>query len=139
MLLALAVVAASAEETSIDRKKLPAAVQAAIGQEEAKGAVVGRITAEKEQGRTTYEVETRVGGRARDLVFSAAGTLVESEDETTLAEIPPAARAAFERAGRVVKVERVTRGARVTYEAEIEKGGKKSELAVDAAGKRLTP
>jgi uncharacterized membrane protein YkoI len=137
MLLVLASAAAEAGEKSVDRKTLPAAVQTAISQEEAKGGAIGRITEEKEQGKTTYEVETKVAGRSRDLVFSPAGTLIESEDETAIAAIPPAARAAFEKAGKVLKVERVTRGASVTYEAEIEKAGKKSELAVDAAGKRF--
>ncbi len=136
MLLVL-VSAAAAEEKSVDRKSLPAALQAAIGREEARGAAIGRITEEKENGKTTYEVETKVSGRSRDLVFSAAGALIESEEETSLTSIPPAARAAFERAGKVLKVERVTRGSAVTYEAEIEKAGKKSELAVDATGKPL--
>jgi len=131
--------AVSAKEKSVERRNLPAALQAAIGLEEAKGATIGRITEEKENGKTTYEVETKVSGRSRDLVFSPAGALIESEEETAIASIPPAARAAFERAGNVLKVERVTRGTTVTYEAEIEKGGKKSELAVDAAGKRLQP
>ncbi len=137
MLLILASAAAAAGRKPVDRKALPAAVQTAISQEEAKGAAIGRITEEKEQGKTTYEVETKVGARSRDLVFTAAGTLIESEDETAIAAVPAAARAAFERAGRVLKVERVTRGSAVTYEAEIETGGKKRELAVDAAGKQL--
>ncbi len=136
MLLVLAS-AAAAEEKVVDRKSLPVALQAAISREETKGAAIGRITEEKEKGKTTYEVETKVAGHSRDLVFNAAGALLEAEEEAPIASIPAAARAAFERAGKVLKVERVTRGGVVTYEAEIEKAGKKSELAVDAAGKPL--
>ena len=135
--LALACLIATAAEKKIDRKAVPAAVEAAIRKEEAKGATVKGITSEEEQGRTTYEVETTVGGKSRDLVFSAAGAIIETEDEVAIGSIPAAARSAFEGQGRVLKVEKVTKGSSVTFEAEVEKNGKKTEVAVDAAGKRI--
>jgi hypothetical protein len=39
--------------------------------------------------------------------------------------------------GRIVKVESVTRGTRITYEGTVEKAGRKSVVAVDASGKRI--
>jgi hypothetical protein len=51
--------------------------------------------------------------------------------------VPPAVKTALEMHGTILKVEAVTRGKAVTYEGTVEKAGKKSEVAVDASGKRL--
>ena len=64
------------------------------------------------------------------------GKVVESEDEVSLAAVPPAVRATLEASGKVMKVEALTKGA-TTYEAQVEKNGKKAEVTVDAAGKRI--
>ena len=139
-LLALVVAAsAMAAGKKIQRKDLPAAVLKTVQQEEAKGATVKNIIAEKEGGKTVYEVETTVSGHTRDLIVDATGKVVESEEEVALNAIPAPARAAFEASGKVVKVETLTKGATVAYEAQIEKNGKKSEVAVDATGKRVKP
>jgi hypothetical protein len=63
-----------------------------------------------------YEVETTVRGHTRDLLFDAAGTVIESEEEVSLDAVPAPVKAALERRGTVVKVEVVTKGANVTYE-----------------------
>ena len=136
VVLTVAASAMSAEK-KIQRKDLPAAVQKAVQLEEGKGATVKGITAENEGGKTVYEVETMVGKRTRDLIFDGAGTLVEAEDEVSINAVPAPVKAALEASGKVIKVETLTKGAKVTYEAQIEKNGKKSEVAVDAAGKRL--
>jgi hypothetical protein len=54
-----------------------------------------------------------------------------------LAAEKKAVKAALEGIGKVIKVETVTKGARTTYEAQVETKGKKSEVAVDAAGKHI--
>jgi len=126
-----------AVEKKIQRKDLPAAVQTAVQQEESNGATVKNIVAEKEGGRTVYEVEMTVRGHTRDMLFDAAGTVIESEEEVSLDAVPAPVKAALEARGTVVKVEVVTKGANVTYEGHIEKNGKKSEVAVDAAGRRI--
>jgi len=140
VLLALTVARpAGAGEDKIQMNDLPAAVQKAVQQEEAKGATIKNIVAEKESGQTVYEVETIVSGHTRDLIFDATGKIVESEEEVSIDAVPAPAKAAFEASGKVVKVETVTKGANVTYEAQVEKNGKKSEVAVDALGKRVKP
>lgn len=48
-------------------------------------------------------------------------------------------RGALEARGTVGKVETVTKGTTVTYEAVVEKNGKKTEVAVNAAGKPIKP
>jgi hypothetical protein len=63
---------------------------------------------------------------------------VEVEEEIALDSIPSAAKAAIQKRaanGKVNKVESVTRGQSVSYEAEItSKTGKRSEVAVQADG-----
>jgi uncharacterized membrane protein YkoI len=130
---------AMAAGKKIQKKDLPGAVQKAVQEEEAKGATVKNIIAEKEGGKTVYEVETIVRGRTRDIIFAATGSIVESEEEVALDAIPAPARAALEAGGKVIKVETLTKGAKVAYEAQVEKNGKKSEVTVDATGKRVKP
>ena len=74
-------------------------------------------------------------GQLRDLLFDASGKLVETEEETPLSAVPPAVKTALEARGKVLKVETLTKGSTVTYEAQVEKNGKKSEVEVDANGK----
>lgn len=125
-----------AAEKKVQMKDLPAAVQQAI-QEQTKGAEIKGLSQETENGRIQYEVETMVDGKSRDLTLDAKGTVVEVEQEVGIDSLPAAARAAIEKqaaGGKIVKVETVTRGASVTYEASYTKGGRTRELAVKANG-----
>jgi uncharacterized membrane protein YkoI len=135
--LALAVAGLSAADKKIQRKDLPPAVEKAVQLEETKGATVKGLAIEVEGGKKMYEVETTVNGYSRDLLFYATGRLVEAEEATTLDAVPAAVKAALEASGKVLMVETVTKGKTVTYEATVEKNGKKSEVAVGADGKRL--
>jgi len=126
-----------AAEKKIGPQDLPPAVQKAVPGE-TKGAKIKGYSQETEKGKTFYEVETIFNGKSRDLLFDASGALVEVEEEIALDSIPPAAKAAIEKRaanGEVNKVESVTRGQSVSYEAEItSKTGKRSEVAVKADG-----
>jgi uncharacterized membrane protein YkoI len=124
-------------ENKIQMKDLPAALQRAVQQEEAKGATIKNIVAEKEGSKTMYEIETLIGGHSRNLIFDATGTIVEVEEEVAIDRVPAPVRAALEDSGHVIKVERLTKGTKVTYEVQIEKNGKKSDVTVDGAGKRI--
>ena len=95
------------------------------------------LSRETEGGKTTYEVETTLDGKSRDFVLDTSGRLIEVEDEMAMDAVPPAVKTALETHGKILKVESVTRGKTVTYEGTVEKGGRKSEVAVDANGKRL--
>jgi len=126
----------AAVEKRVQKKDLPTAVQSAIPQQ-TKGGEIKGYTTEVEDGKTFYEVETVLNGKTRDLLFDAAGALVEVEEETTLNGIPAAARTAIEKhaaGGRIKKVEMVTKGESVTYEAAIVRSGKTHEVAVKADG-----
>ena len=126
-----------AAEKKIQSKDLPSAVQKAVPAE-TKGAEIKGYNQETEKGKTFYEVETMLNGKSRDLLFDASGALVEVEQEVALDSIPSAAQAAIEKraaSGKVNKVESVTKGQSVSYEAEItSKNGKRSEVAVKADG-----
>ncbi len=127
---------AFAEEQPANLRDLPPAVQQAI-REHTSGAEIKGFSTETEKGKTFFEAETRLNGHDRDLLFDKSGALVEVEEEKTLNAIPIFARIAIQRkaaGGKVLKVHAVTRGGRVSYEAEIEKNGKKSEFAVKPNG-----
>jgi hypothetical protein len=119
-------------------KDLPPAVQKTV-QEQTKGAEIKGISKETEHGKTTYEVETTLNGKHRDLEIDANGVVTEVEEETAIASIPEAAKAAIGKkavGGRIVVVETVTSGnAIVAYEAEyIDKNGRKREVRVKPDG-----
>ena len=127
---------ACAQEQAVKMKDLPPAVQKTV-QEQTKGAVLKGLSKEVENGKTTYELETTVKGRSRDLLIDASGVVVEVEEEVALDSIPPAAKAAIAKnaaGGKITRVETVTRGKTTTYEAAITKAGKSSEVAVAADG-----
>jgi hypothetical protein len=123
--------------TRIKVEDLPKPVLTAL-QKMTQGATVLGASKEKENGRMTYEVETKVDGKSRDLTFDATGALLEVEQEVAIDGIPTAAREAIEKragGGVIAKVESVSAGSQVSYEADI-KGlsGKKMEVAVNADG-----
>ena len=128
--------AAFGAEKKVKMKDLPEPVRKTV-LEQTKGAQLKGVSKEVENGKTMYEAETVVHGRSRDFVIDAAGTVVEIEDEVALDSIPAPAKAAIEKSagsGKILKVESVTKGTTVTYEAELLKAGKKSEVAVAADG-----
>jgi len=130
---------AVAQETKVAKKDLPAPVQKAVD-EQAKGAVVLGFTKEVEDGKTEYEAELRVNGHSKDISFDPAGNIVAVEEEVKLESLPPAARAALQKAaegGTLRKVESVTEGGKSFFEGSIRKGGKSSEVQVDKDGARL--
>ncbi len=130
---------AFAADKPVKMKDLPPAVQRTV-QEQSKGATVRGLSTEVEHGRTTYEVEMTVNGHGKDVSMDAAGTVIEVEEEVALDSIPAAARAAIEKAatgGKIAKVEKVTGGKEIAYEAALRKDGKRSEVRVGADGRLL--
>jgi uncharacterized membrane protein YkoI len=129
----LAAVPAIAEQR-VQLKDLPPAVQQAV-QANLNGGTLKGLSKEVEKGRTQYEVESTLNGRARDFLLDSAGGLVEVEEELAMDAVPAAVKSAAEARGKVLKIESVTHGKAVSYEALVEKNGKKSEVALDANGK----
>lgn len=117
----------------IKMKDLPPAVQKAA-HEQTKGAELKGLSKEVENGKTFYEVETVVNDHGRDLLLDKTGTLVEVEEEVALDSIPAPVKSAIAKkaaGGKITKVEMITKGPSVSYEAAITKTGKKLEVAVN--------
>lgn len=120
----------------VKMQDLPSAVRNAVRDETRNAAILG-ITKEVENGKTLYELETKVNGRTRDLMIGVDGRVVSVEEETAVESIPAAARAAIEtkaRGGRIVRLETLTEGGKVSYEAAIDVKGKKSSITVAPDG-----
>jgi uncharacterized membrane protein YkoI len=130
-------VLAQESETKANLRSLPPAVQQAV-KAQSQGATLRGVAKEVKDGVTLYEAELSVQGRTRDITFDADGKVVMVEDQTTLNKIPAAARTAIQKAigtGKLVLVEKVTRGEKTYYEGHITHGPKVSEVKVDANGK----
>ena len=128
---------ALAAEKKVKIENLPPAVQKTVKQEIQNATLVG-LSSEVEKGKTVYELETKKpNGQTRDLMIDTAGAIFSVEEEVGLESIPAAAKSAIEKAakgGRVTRVETVTEGKVVTYEAAITKSGKKSSITVKSDG-----
>ena len=74
------------------------------------------------------------------MLFDPSGQIVEIEEEVAISAVPHAAMKALAARGAVTKVEKVTKGHAVSYEAVVKpKSGKAVEVAVDADGRSVTP
>jgi uncharacterized membrane protein YkoI len=126
-----------AAEKKVKLESLPPAVQLAVKEQTKDSTLVG-VSTEKEKGKTMYEVETKVNGKSRDLVLDGTGAVMEVEEEVDLDSIPAAAKAAIQKragSGTITKVEKLTAGSTVSYEAAIQtKAGRKIEVGVNADG-----
>ena len=124
-------------ETKVNLESLPVPVQNTVKEQTRSAKLVG-VTKEKEGGKTVYELETMADGKSRDLMIDAAGAIISVEQEVALDTIPAAAQAAIQKkiaGGKLTKVETVTKGSAVSYEAAYTtKSGKKSEYTVNADG-----
>src|SRR5262249_6133239 len=132
-LLVFTACAALGAEKKLKLEQLPPAVQTVV-KEQMKNATLVGLSAEKERGKTMYEVETTVDGKSRDLLMDQTGTIVETEEEVAMSTLPAPAQSAIQRraaGGSVSKVERVTAQSSISYEAVIRtKAGKTVEYAV---------
>jgi uncharacterized membrane protein YkoI len=131
--------AGHASEKAVAMKDLPAAVQRTV-QEQSKGATIRGYSKEVEDGKTVYEVQMKVNGHGKDVSMDASGVVLEVEEEVAIDSIPGAARAAIKKAagsGQITKVEKVSGGKEIAYEAGLRKNGKRSEVKVSGDGRLL--
>jgi hypothetical protein len=100
---------------------LPQAVQETARAHMENALPVSISSAKGEQG-WDYQVNTRLNGKYHDLVIDGTGKLVAVKDETDLASLPAAAKAAIEKqatASKIVTLEKVTEGGEVSYGAVV--------------------
>jgi hypothetical protein len=100
-------------------------------------ATIKTAAEEKEDGKVVWEVESTDNGLGRDLLYTPDGTAVEIEEEVPSAQLPAPVTAAVKAqypAARIVKGEKVTRGATVSYELQLAGAARKS-IALTPEGK----
>jgi len=129
--------------------KLPTAAQATIKANTANAKILSikheeKDDDEEEHGKgkdeaDEFEVETLLNGKSHDLVVDKKGRLLSVEDEWDLATVPSKAQATIRKeagTAAIVRVEKVTEGQDVSYEAEISPAshGKKFEVRVREDG-----
>ncbi len=133
---------ARAGEKDITLKEAPRAVQKTIA-DQMKGGTLRGLSVETEKGKTVYEAELTIDGRSRDLLIDGSGMVLEIEAEMEMSALPEAVQAGLRREaskGSITKVEQVTRGGSVSYEALVKESGKKTrEIVVGADGGLIAP
>jgi uncharacterized membrane protein YkoI len=131
---------AVAEEKKIKRADLPPAVEKTVAAQSV-GATVKGFSKEIEKGQTYYEAELIVNGHTKDILIDSNGAIVEVEEEVAMNALPAEVKAGLHAKageGKLVKVETLTKNDKlVAYEAQVTKGGKKSEVQVGPDGKAL--
>jgi hypothetical protein len=142
-LAALAITSMSAvqnKEKKISRQDLPAAVEKAVT-EQTKGATIRGFSREVENGKQLYEIETTLNGHSKDILMDANGSVVEVEEEVSMASLPANIKESLAKlagAGTITKVETLTKnGKLVAYEAAVKTGTKRSEIQIGPDGKKL--
>jgi len=129
-----------AQEKKIKRADLPPAVEKTVAAQSA-GATVKGFSKETEKGQTYYEAEMIVNGHSKDILIDTNGAIVEVEEEVAMDALPTEVKAGLQAKageGKLVKVETLTKQDKlVAYEAQVTRGGKKSEVQVGPDGKPL--
>jgi hypothetical protein len=133
----LFVPSAAAQEKKIKRSDLPPAVEKTVAAQSV-GATIKGFSKENEKGQTYYEAEMIVNGHTKDVLIDA---IVEVEEQVAIDALPTDVKAGLQAKageGKLVKVETITKKDKlVAYEAQVTKGGKKSEVQVGPDGKPL--
>jgi uncharacterized membrane protein YkoI len=106
------------------------------------GAKIEEVKAEDEDGVQVFEIELEQGEQEIEIEVDASGTILEVETEIQMKDVPAAAATAIMAAaegGKVEEVKKVEARAKITYEAEIEKGDMEGEIEVAADGTVVEP
>jgi len=128
-----------AKEQTLKQKDMPAPVIAAFQKAYPKATMKGFST-EVENGQKTYEVESVEGKVHRDVTYAGDGKLISVEESMDINAMPTPVKEAVNKkfpGGKIAKSEKVTKGAVVGYEFEIEFKGKTVEIVFDAKGNEI--
>ena len=135
----LTICLAEGAEEKVSLEEIPAAAAKTL-KEQAGGEKIKSLSKEKDEGKTVYEASFSKKGRAHDVTVDEKGKLISDEEVIPLAEAPDAVRAAIEKehpGGKVDKIEKITEGHNISYEALISAKGKREEIKFDDKGKVL--
>jgi uncharacterized membrane protein YkoI len=130
--LGLWVYSAFGQETKVEFKDLPPAVQT-TAKDQSQGATVTGYSKEIEKGKTEYEVQLLVNGKERDVSIDPDGKVIETEEVVAFSSVPKKARDAIKheaKGAKIEKVEIVKSDQPTVYEALVRQNGKKHEIRV---------
>jgi hypothetical protein len=88
---------------------------------------------EVEHGKTYYEVGLSAEKKTKDVLIDPAGNVVEVEQEVEFDTLPDTVKAGLTKRaanGKIIKVEKVSKGENISYEAVVSIGGNKREITV---------
>ncbi len=125
-----------AQEKKIDKKDLPKAVTESF-QKSYPNAEIKGVSTEKENGKTYYEIESMDGTQGRDLLYTKDGKIAEIEETFAAENIPNFVISSVMKKYpkcKIHKVEKLTKGKKISFEAVVEHDGKKSEVVLDSKG-----
>ncbi len=126
------------EKTTID--KVPAAVKAAI-EKATTGGTVKEIEKKQHDGKVVYEIDYVKDGEEKAIQVVADGTIVKTEEKTTIDKVPAVVRAAIEKAttgGKVKEIEKEQYDGKVVYDVDYVKDGEEKEINVAEDGTVVT-
>jgi uncharacterized membrane protein YkoI len=118
-------------------KDLPAAVTAAFHKAYPSARILDAST-ETEKGVKYYEIESKDGSTRRDLLYMEDGKVYETEETVAPGNLPESVKSALAKdlpKGKILKVEKTTRGDVVAYELAVKANGKEYSVTIDPAGK----
>jgi hypothetical protein len=140
--LSLSAYAGEEKDEALSLDKVPDAVHKALAAY-AQDSEVKKVEEGDQDGKKVFEFDIEKAGKSFELSFSKKGKFMGREDEIQLTDMPDAAQAALKAqagdAGKLSGFEKAEDADhKITYEAIIEKNGKKTEVAVDDNGKVIS-
>ena len=137
-LIACSSAASASEESKLTSKQVPQPVHEAF--QKAYPAAKGvKYEEESADGKIAYEVKFKDNRKELEVLYSADGALIETEEEIKISELPDAVvksikkahpHAKLKEAEKILNPDGTVRG----YEVEIKDGKKWLELELDASG-----
>jgi uncharacterized membrane protein YkoI len=124
-------------EEKVSLESIPAAAAKTLKEQAGNGKITS-VSKETENGKTVYEGTFTKDSRVHDVTVDEAGSIISDEEKITIAEAPAAVQTAVERevpGGKVLKVERITEGGKVNFEALVSGKDKREEIKFDERGK----
>lgn len=130
--------AGEGKEETVSLDKLPDAVHKALAAY-ATDSDVKKIEKGEQDDKKVYEFDIDQGGQKFELTLSKKGKFLGKEEDIQLSDMPVAAQAALKAQAGDASLSDFEKAEdkhhQITFEGTIEKGGKKTEVAVDGSGK----
>ena len=144
MAIAGSMIAARAGEDkkeTISLDEVPAAVHKALAAY-AQDSEVKKVEPGEQEDKKVYEFEITQGGKSFEITLSKKGKFMGREEDVQLTDLPDAAQTALKALAGASKISGFEKAEdkdhKITCEADVEKDGKTTEVAVDPTGKVIS-